>query len=43
MTAMAASFEFQLESFSYFWSASHPDTSYKVSSQLAFQFGRSLK
>ena len=26
--------------FSYFWSASHPDISYRVSSQLAFRFRR---
>ena len=30
-------------SFSYLWSTSHPDASYKVSSQLAFQFRRRSK
>ena len=33
----------QRNNFSYFWSTSHPDTFYRVSSQLAHQFSRSKK
>ena len=37
---MTAILDFRSERFSYFWSISHPNASYQVSSQLAFRFRR---
>ena len=40
MPDRVAILDFRWNNFSYFWSTSHPDASYQVSSQLAFWFGR---
>ena len=43
MSAIAAFLISKPNDFSYFWSTSHPDASYQVSSQLAFRFRRRSK